>query len=91
MKSLNNLECVTLFVDDSNLLGIRKEDANDGRVIFYMRAEIAERIGMATAQYGVGLVWKLSHAGTPSSSTRRAPFSATRSQSGRWASSYSIS
>ena len=40
------LAFVTLLVDDGDPLGIRKEDADDGRVVFDMRAEVAERIGM---------------------------------------------
>jgi hypothetical protein len=84
---------VTLFVDDSNLLGIRKEDANDGRVIFDMRAEIAERIGMPTFDDGICFRRERAHCGAPSERERmrQVPASGTRSQSGRCASSYSIS
>ena len=84
---------VTLFVDDGNFLGVRKEDANDGRVIFDMRAEIAERIGMATFDDGIGFRRERAHCGAPSERERmrQVPASGTRSQSGRCASSYSIS
>jgi hypothetical protein len=33
------LAFVTLLVDDGDPLGVRKEDANDGRIVFDMRAE----------------------------------------------------
>jgi hypothetical protein len=81
---------VTLFVDDSNFLGIRKEDANDGRAIFDMRAEIAERIGMPN---GICFRRERAHCGAPSEAERmrQVPASGTRSQSGRCARSYSIS
>src|SRR5215471_1580804 len=84
---------VTLFVDDGNFLGIRKENANDGRVIFDMRAEIAERIGMPTFDDGVRFRRERTHCGAPSERERmrQVPASGTRSQSGRCASSYSIS
>src|SRR5262249_42885681 len=61
---------VTLFVDDGNFLGIRKEDANDGRVIFDMRAEIAERIGMPTFDDGIGFRRERAHCGAPSERER---------------------
>src|SRR5262245_18314010 len=84
---------VTLFVDDGDSLGIRKEDANDGRAIFDMRAEIAERIGMATFDHGIGFRRERAHCGVPSERERmrQAPASGTRSHTGRCASSYSIS
>ncbi len=84
---------VAKLVDDGNAFGIRKEDANDGRVIFYMRAEIAERIGMATLDDGIGFRRERTHCGSPSERERmrQVPASGTRSQSGRCASSYSIS
>src|ERR1700730_6785680 len=84
---------VAMLVDDGNAFGIRKEDANDRRVIFYMRAEIAERIGMATLDDGIGFRRERVHCGAPSERERmrQVPASGTRSQSGRCASSYSIS
>ena len=84
---------VAMLVDDGNAFGIRKEDANDGRVIFYMRAEIAERIGMATLDDGISFRRERAHCGAPSERERmrQVPASGTRSQSGRCASSYSIS
>src|SRR5258708_541324 len=84
---------VTLFVDDGNFLGVRKEDANDGRVIFDMRAEIAERIGMATFDAGIGFRRERAHCGPPSEreSMRQVPASATRTEPTRYASSHSIS
>src|SRR4051794_12747472 len=54
---------LTLLVDDGDPLGIRKEDANDGRVVFDMRAEIAERIGMATFDDGIGFRRERAHCG----------------------------
>src|SRR5262249_59559377 len=84
---------VTLFVDDGDSLGIRKEDANDGRAIFDMRAEIAERIGMPPLYNGIGFRRERAHREVPSERERmrQVPANGTRSQSGRWASSYSIS
>src|SRR5215510_13212451 len=45
---------VTLFVDDGDPLGIGKEDANDGRAVFDVRAKVAERIGMPPLYNGIG-------------------------------------
>src|SRR5258708_30711581 len=44
---------VAMLVDDGNPFGIRKADANDRRGLFYMRAHIAERLGMATLSHGI--------------------------------------
>jgi len=58
-----------------------------------MRAEVAERIGMPTFDDGIGLRRERAHCGAPSERERmrQVPASGTRSQSGRCASSYSIS
>ena len=69
------LAFVTLLVDDGDPLGIRKEDANDGRAVFDVRAErIVENVFYFSGER-----------------MRQVPASGTRSQSGRCASSYSIS
>src|SRR5215475_4061958 len=84
---------VTLFVDDGDSLGIRKEDANDGRAVFDVRAEVAERIGMPPLYNGIGFRRERAHCEVPSERERmrQVPANGTRSQSGRCASSYSIS
>src|SRR5262249_37121305 len=87
------LAFVTLLVDDGDRLGIREEDANDGRVVFDMRAEVAERIRMPPLDNGIGFRRERAHRDAPSERERmrQVPASGTRSQSGRCASSYSIS
>ena len=82
-----------LFVDDGNALGIGKEDAHDRHVAIQMRAEIAEGVGMATLDDGIGFRAERAHSGGRSERERmrQVPASGTRSQSGRCASSYSIS
>src|SRR5262249_25637695 len=82
-----------LLVDDGHALGVRKEDAYDGHVAFEMRAEIAEGVGVTTFDDGVGFRAERTHSDRPSGceSMRSVPFKGTRSQSGRCASSYSIS
>jgi hypothetical protein len=87
------LAFVTLFVDDGDPLGVRKEDANDGRIVFDMRAEVAERIRMPPFYNGIGIRRERAHCGRPSERERmrQEPASGTRSQSGLCASSYSIS
>ena len=84
---------VALLVDDRDVLGIRKEDAHDRRVAFDVRAEIVERVGMATLDDGIGFRRERAHCGASSERERmrQVPASGTRSQSGRCASSYSIS
>src|SRR5512133_2859088 len=63
---------------------------DDGRVVFDMRAEIAERIGMATFDDGIGFRRERAHSGAPSERERmrQVPASGTSSQPGRCASSY---
>ena len=87
------LAFVTLLVDDGDPLGIRKEDANDGRAVFDMRAEVVERIGMPPLYDGIGFWRERAHCEVPSERERmrQVPANGTRSQSGRCASSYSIS
>src|ERR1700730_9520120 len=76
---------VAMLVDDGNAFGIRKEDANDARAIFYMRTEIADRTGTATLYAVTGFRGERAHCGAPSEPERRrqVPASGTRSQSGR--------
>jgi glycine/D-amino acid oxidase-like deaminating enzyme len=72
---------------------IRKENTDEGYVAFHVRAEIPEGVGMATLDDGISLRREGTHSGVPSERERmrQVPASGTRSQSGRCASSYSIS
>ncbi len=69
-----------------------QEGAHHRRVTLGMGAKIVKRIGMAALDDRIGFVLEFGHA-VPRcrDSTRKVPASGTRSQSGRWASSYSIS
>jgi hypothetical protein len=82
-----------LFVDDGHPLGVRKEDAHDRHVAFDIRAEIAEGVGVTTLDDRVGFRAERVHSDARSERERMrsVPFKGTRSQSGRCASSYSIS
>src|SRR5262245_13882182 len=84
---------VPLFVDDGHSLGIRKEDAYDRHVAFEMRAEIAEGVGVTTLDDRIGFRAERAHCDARSERERMrsVPVRGTRSQSGRCASSYSIS
>src|SRR5256885_14007706 len=84
---------MTFFVDDRDLLGIGKEDPNHRCAVFQVRAEVAEWIGMTTLDDGIGFRRERAHCAAPSERERmrQVPASGTRSQSGRCASSYSIS
>ena len=84
---------VTLLVDDGHPLRIGKENTHYGRAGLDVRAEVAERIGMATLDDRVGFWGERRHCAASSERERmrQVPASGTRSQSGRCASSYSIS
>ena len=84
---------VALLIDDGDGLGIRKEDADQRHVAFDMRAEIVEGVGMTPLDDGISFRRERAHCGVPSERVRmrQVPASGTRSQSGRCASSYSIS
>src|SRR5262245_33554544 len=87
------LAFVPLLVDVADPLSIRNADANHGRAVFDMRAEVAERIGMPPLYNGIGFRRERAHCEVPSERERMRQVTAngTRSQSGRCASSYSIS
>ena len=82
-----------LLVDDLHVLGVRQEDADQRYVALDMWPEIMERVGMPALDHGIGFGRELIHAGLASDRARmrQVPASGTRSQSGRCASSYSIS
>src|SRR5262245_7374046 len=82
-----------LLIDDGHPLGIRKEDAHDRHVAFEMRAEIAEGVGVPTLDDRIGFRAERGHSDARSERERMrsVPARGTRSQSGRCASSYSIS
>jgi hypothetical protein len=84
---------VDLFMDDCDTFRIRKENTDEGYVAFDVGAEIPEGVGMATLDDGISLRRERTHSGVPSERERmrQVPANGTRSQSGRWASSYSIS
>src|SRR5215472_15060666 len=73
--------------------GIREEDTHDRTVGFNVRTEIAKRVGMTPFNDRIGFRRKRGHASASSQRDRmrKKPASGTRTQSGRWASSYSIS
>ena len=84
---------VTLLVDDRHPFRIGKENTDYGCAVLDVRAEIAERIGMATLNDRVGFRRERRHGAASSERERmrQVPASGTRNQSGRCASSYSIS
>src|SRR5437588_337071 len=84
---------VTVLVDDGDPLGVRKKDAQHGCAVFDVWPEVVEWIGMATLDHGVGFRREWAHwaASCGRERMRQVPASGTRSQSGRCASSYSIS
>ena len=84
---------VAVLVDDGDPFRVRQEDAHNRHVTFDMGAEIVERIGMATLDDGIGFRRERGHSGMRSERERmrQVPANGTRSQSGRCASSYSIS
>jgi hypothetical protein len=92
---MNALEAsfVALFIDDCDTFRIRKENTDEGYVAFDVGAEIPEGVGMATLDDGISLRRERTHSGVPSERERmrQVPANGTRSQSGRCASSYSIS
>jgi hypothetical protein len=84
---------MALLVDDSDALGVRKKDPDHGGVTFNMGSKIVERVRMSPRDNGIGFRRERSHslARSDRDSMRQVPASGTRSQSGRCASSYSIS
>src|SRR5207248_3051225 len=78
-------------VDRLDVGGVGQIDPHHVMAVLAMPAEIVKRVGMATMQDGVGFGGQIAHRVAPSCRMRSAPLSATRSQSGRCASSYSIS
>jgi hypothetical protein len=87
------LAFVPLIVDRLHRLGVRQIDAHDRNVAFQMRPEIMEGVGVPTLDHRIGFRRQLGHHVSPSvcARIRHMPASGTRSQSGRCASSYSIS
>src|SRR5207244_13552931 len=65
--------------------------ANHVMAALAVTTEVMERVGVSPLDDGVGLGGKVAHVPPPLLRTRSAPPSATRNQSGRCASSYSIS
>ena len=84
---------VALFVDNGDRFGIRQKNADDGNIALDVRTEIMEWVGVATFDHGISFERQRGHAVTPSERVRmrNVPASGTRNQSGRCASSYSIS
>ena len=73
--------------------GIGEKDADDRDIVLKMGPKIPERVGMASLDDRIGLGCERRHAGGPPQRERmrHTPASGTCSQSGRCASSYSIS
>src|SRR3569623_1344264 len=86
------LGAMPLFIDRLDLRGMRQESAHNIAAVLRMQAEIAERVRMAAFEDRVGFSGE-SHSATSVSLARMrsAPSSGTLNQSGRCASSYSIS
>jgi hypothetical protein len=84
---------MAFIIDDRDFLGIGKEDPNHRCAVLEVRAEVAEWIGMTTLDDRVGFRRERTHCAASSECERmrQVPASGTRSQSGRSASSYSIS
>ena len=82
-----------MLVDRLDLGGLRQERAHHGLVALGVKAEIVEGIGVAAFDDRIGLRGKFGHEASLVcwDKIRSIPVSGTRSQSGRWASSYSIS
>src|SRR5215210_4066611 len=85
--------CFTVFADGFDIRGFRQERAHHVPATLGMQAEIVKWVGVATFHNRIGLRGKFAHEASPvfSDNIRIAPVSGTRSQSGRWANSYSIS
>ena len=82
-----------MLVDRIDLRGLRQERAHHGPVALGVQAEIVKRIGVAAFHDRIGLGGQFGHEASLvcRDKIRSTPVSGTRSQSGRWASSYSIS
>jgi len=85
--------CLAMLADRLDVRGFGQERAHNGPVVLGMRAEIMKRIGVAAFDNRIGLGGQFGHTASLGcrDRIRSAPVSGTRSQSGRWASSYSIS
>ena len=78
--------------DREHPAGIGQKNAHDGAVIFGMRPEIMERVGIAAGNDLAGACGEFAHCTTPRSARmRHAPSSGICVQAGRLVSSYSIS
>ena len=84
---------LAVLADRLDVRGFGQERAHHGRLAFSVEAEIVERIGVAALDDRVGFRGQFGHEASVAfaEKIRIAPLSGTRSQSGRWASSYSIS
>ncbi len=84
---------VTLLVDHLHLFRIGKKDPHDRDVAFDVQAEIMEGVGMSTLDHRIGFGRERCHVASASERERirQVPSTGTCSQSGRCASSYSIS
>ena len=81
-----------VLADGVDIGRLRQERPHDGFVVLLVQAEVMKRIGMAAFHDGIGLCGQFRHeASICCDRIRSAPVSGTRSQSGRCASSYSIS
>ena len=82
-----------VFADRLDISRFREERAHDFPVAFGVKAEIAERIGVAALDDRIGLGGKFGHAAASGccERIRIIPVSGTRNQSGRCDSSYSTS
>ena len=84
---------LAVLADRLDIGGLRQEGAHDVAVALGMQAEIMEGIGVAAFDDRIGLGGQFGHEASLGcwDRMRSAPVNGTRSQSGRWASSYSIS
>jgi hypothetical protein len=82
-----------LLVDHLDLFGFRKKNPHHRNVAFDMQAEIVEWVGVPTLDHRIGFGRERSHTASASvrERIRQVPSTGTCSQSGRCASSYSIS
>ena len=87
------LRGLAMFADRFHIGGLRQKGAHHAFIAFGMKAEIAEGVGVAALDDRVGLGGQFGHEASFAGSDRirSMPINGTRSQSGRWASSYSIS
>ena len=82
-----------VLADRLDVRGLGQERAHHGLVALGMEAEIVKGIGVAAFDDRIGFGGQFGHEASSAfaDKIRIAPVSGTRSQSGRWASSYSIS